>query len=51
MIKYLKDTYLSKTTCRLLRVKLERDLKTNPRTIEYFNTIAFTDDIREKYIV
>lgn len=48
MIEYLKDTYLSKTACRLLRVKLDRDLLTNKRTIKYFNKITFTTDVREK---
>jgi hypothetical protein len=47
MIKYLQDTYLSKTTCRLLRVKLEKDLKSNSKTIKYFKTINFTTDNRE----
>jgi len=48
MKKYLKDTYISKTTCRLLRKKLDDDLKYNEITIKYFNNITFTDDVREK---
>lgn len=48
MIKYLKDTYFSKTTCRLLRSKLEKGLTEDQKTIEYFSKITFTDDVREK---
>ena len=48
MIEYLIDTYFSKTTCRLLRSKLEKGLKEDQKTINYFSTILFTDDVREK---
>jgi len=48
-MEYLKNNYLSKTTCRLLRVKLEKGLVDDDKTIKYFNKVKFTNDIREKF--
>lgn len=48
MVEYLKDTYISKTTCRLLRYKLDKDLKKDKKLRQRFDEVYFTDDTREK---
>lgn len=48
MNESLKDKYISKTTCRLLRYKLDEDLSNNSELSELFDNITFTTDIREK---